>query len=168
MFKIKKFTFQFILLLFSVLIISCEQQIVEPKVCNAPPNLGFTEIDMQVQTDTTTFNFVIIDPTGVIMGDNFIIKYQNVKRNAKFGGTICADGNFTINILYNDTVVNSRLQLRGHYDPNICSGNFYYSPNQTDTTFTNIGDMNVSPGSGTGGFDTPIFSGELHCTVKLN
>lgn len=168
MFNIKKFTFQFVLLLLSVLIISCEQQIVVPKVCDAPPNLRFTEVDIQVQTDTTTFNFATIDPTGVIMGDNFIIKHSNVKRNAKFGGTMCADGNFNINILYNDTVVNSKLQLRGHYNPNGVNGNFYYSPDQTDTTFTNIGFINVSPGSGTGNFVTPMFSGELHCTVKSN
>ena len=166
MLNIKKFTLQLILLLLSVLIISCEQQIILPKVCDSPPNLKFNTVVINVETDTTTVNYVNVDKFGVINCNNFYIKQSDFKRNAKLGGTICGDGNININILYNDVPNDSKLQLQGHYSSDSVSGNFYYSPNLTDTSFTNIGYIRVNTGSGTGTFSTPLVSGVLNCSLR--
>ena len=167
MFNIKKFTLQLIFLLLSVLIISCEQQVILPKVCDSPPNLKFSTVIINVETtDTTSVNYVNVDKFGVINCNNFYIKQSNIIRNAKLGGTICGDGNININILYNDVPNDSKLQLQGHYSTDSVLCNFYYSPNLTGTSFTNIGFIRVNTVSGFGIFSTPLFSGEVNCSLR--
>jgi hypothetical protein len=56
--------------------------------------------------------------------------------------------------------------LLGHYSSDTVSCNFYYCPNLTDTTFTNIGYIRVITRSGIGVFSTPLFSGGLNCSLR--
>lgn len=158
----------FLLFLFiSALIIfvnSCSNDLVIPTPCTESLDIQFSKVYISFVIDgLKTYDTVNIDKQGFANGDNIKIKSKSLLKTAKINGYICKS-KFGINVIYTDSVDNSRLFMDGTLVNNFIGIKLLYCKNENgNCNFVQIGTANgyISLFKGWMVFNTPLFKGDL-------
>ncbi|RPI13351.1 MAG: hypothetical protein EHM58_18615 [Ignavibacteriae bacterium] len=157
----------FSLIAFTTLIFlySCQNDIVLEKPCTDEPGIPITKVYLSFTIDSiNVLDSVNLDRLGFIYGDNVVIRSKNITRTAKIGGHICSDMKFYADVVYTDTVDNSRLRIQGALTSSILDVDILYCENKDNNcNYTKIGHAygSYSPYRGFVTLFTPLFFGDV-------
>lgn len=157
-----KFLYNTIFIILLGLLFSCSnEEIFIPKPCTEEPSLSSNTASIILNTDTSIYRTFEVSNTGIFYCDSLIIKKAGITKNAYIYGALCKNNTAEIDIVYRDTLDNSRLKISARqYSDNNFGGEILYG--QNGSNFIQIGVIAGIVGYGfEGSFNSPIFYGSF-------